>query len=315
MKTSIQLVTNDDLDKISLLAKEIWEEHYGKLFNSETANILIDSYHNKDTIQIEIQNGFKYYFVKMQNITIGYFSFQEREDSLFCGKLYLAKEFRRLGLGKEVFRSMEKEAVLLNKSQIILNVNVLNEKSVMFYKSQGMKIIDTVSVKMNDTLTCDDFVMSKDVCALKKAVNFYHMGYNCCQSILMAFAPFFEMKAANVIKLGLAFGNAHSTSSNVCGCISAIGIIVGHIDGDTFPESKKKIYPITKELSQKFEAKLGSKVCLDVIKKAKNIESSNETPVDIEKLYKSRPCAKVVEHTTQIILEYLQFKAKVDEVI
>lgn len=292
------------------LAREIWEEHYGSIFGSEKTNNLIDNLQNAQAISDEMENGYVYYFVKLQNRTVGYFNFIAKDSELYCGKLYLLKNYRGLGVGKEVFRAIEKEAILLGKNEMRLSVNSESEASVRFYTSQGMRIEKTETVLLPGEITSIDLVMHKEVCPIEKSLKYFYQGYNCCQAIVMGFAPFFDIKAEHIITIGLAFGGGFARTRHVCGAMSGIGMLISHLQGTTEPNSKDVVYQASQNMIDKFTAVNSSFVCADILENVDNITTTPKSDERTPEYYAARPCAKVIENAAVILLEYLQ-QAKV----
>ncbi|MFI3166784.1 MAG: C-GCAxxG-C-C family (seleno)protein [Bacillota bacterium] len=306
MRTTIHKISIDEVEKLAFLAREIWEEHYGSIFGVEQTNNLIDKLQNIETITNEINSGYVYYFVKLQNRIVGYCNFIEINDELYCGKLYLLKNMRGLGIGKEVFVALEKEAILLGKKDIRLSVNSSSERSIRFYTTQGMRIEKTETNILPGEITSVDVIMHKSVCPIEKSIKYFFQGYNCCQAIVMGFAPFLDIKAEHIITLGLAFGGGFARTRHVCGAMSGIGMYVSHLQGNTSPESKDTVYAVTQELCEKFKEVNHSFICSEILENVDNITTTPKSDARTAQYYQERPCAKVIENASKLLLEHLQ---------
>lgn len=305
MKITIEKVSASEVEKLSALANEIWSEHYGNIFGVLQTKTLIENLQSKEAILKEMASGYVYCFVKLKNHIVGYFNYVENADELYCGKVYLLKNFRGLGLGKEIFACIEQTAILHDKKEFRLSANSTTESTIKFCLAQGMQIEKTEINTFCD-IESVDFIMSKEICPIEKALKYFFQGYNCSQAVVMGFAAFFDIKPEHVISLGLAFGGGFSRTRNICGAMSGIGLVVSHVKGTTSPDSKDQIYDIVRILAEKFKEKNSSIICADILKNVKGITTTPKSDPRTEEYYSKRPCAKVVENASVILLEYLK---------
>ena len=85
-------------------------------------------------------------------------------------------------------------------------------------------------------------------------------GYNCSQSVLLAFSDITGLNEETASKLSIAFGGGIGGQGNVCGVVSAISMIAG-FKTNGLPADKKLAYPHTTNLCNQFEKKNGSIIC------------------------------------------------------
>lgn len=305
MRITIEKVAISEVEQLALLANEIWSEHYGSIFGVLQTQTLIENLQNKDAILKEMASGYIYCFVKLKNHIVGYFDYIENKDELYCGKIYLLKNFRGLGLGKEVFSKIEQTAILLGKKEFRLSANSSSESTIKFCTTQGMKI-DKTEINTFCDIESVDFIMSKEICPVEKALKYFFQGYNCSQSVVMGFAAFFDIKPEHIISLGLAFGGGFARTRNICGAMSGIGLVVSHVKGTTAPDAKDEIYEIVRNLSEKFEERNSSILCGDILQNIEGITTTPKSDERTEEYYSKRPCAKVIENASDILLEYLK---------
>src|SRR3989339_237467 len=98
------VIAGDDvsLEKIENLAKEIWTEHYASIITMEQIFYMLFKYQTAEAIKKQIAKGYMYYLILDKKAAeLGYLSFFPREQELFLSKLYLKKEYRRQGLGRQ----------------------------------------------------------------------------------------------------------------------------------------------------------------------------------------------------------------------
>ena len=90
------------------------------------------------------------------------------------------------------------------------------------------------------------------------AENFFTEGYNCAQSVLLAFADELGIDADMATTISAPFGGGMGRLREVCGAFSGMLMAFGCHYGKYAPEDsdrKKQQYAIVQELAHKFEEK------------------------------------------------------------
>lgn len=132
-------------------------------------------------------------------------------------------------------------------------------------------------------------------------------GYNCSQSVVLAFADLLPVDRENLLKLSSSFGGGIGRLREVCGSFSGIAIILGLLygyDGNESGDVKKEHYARIQELAHKFEERNGSIVCRELL--GLNVKHDEPVPEKrSEEYYKKRPCAELVGDAAEILEEYL----------
>ncbi len=139
------------------------------------------------------------------------------------------------------------------------------------------------------------------------AENFFSEGYNCAQSVLLAFADELGIDADTAAAISSPFGGGMGRLREVCGAVSGMFMALGCRYGKYSPddaESKKQQYADVQELARNFEEKNGSIVCRELL----GLEGkSAPTPEKrTSEYYKKRPCRELVGDAAEIFAEYLQ---------
>ena len=69
----------------------------------------------------------------------------------------------------------------------------------------------------------------------KLGVNAFRQGYNCSQSVLVAFEDIVSLNREQLLSIGASLGGGFARTRNLCGAVNAMGIIYGlvkkHKDG------------------------------------------------------------------------------------
>lgn len=135
------------------------------------------------------------------------------------------------------------------------------------------------------------------------AVEFFEKGYNCAQSVLMAYSDLYGVEKESAAKLATSFGGGMGRLREVCGAVSGMFLVLGlHYP---FTNTKDKAakntnYKAVQRTANEFKAIMGSYICADLLKikhEPQNPESSERNEV----YYKSRPCLRCVTIAAEIV--------------
>ena len=93
-------------------------------------------------------------------------------------------------------------------------------------------------------------------------------GYNCAQSVLLAFAPECGLSEETAAKLASSFGGGVARLREVCGAVSGMVMVAGlSRKWDTLDRtSKNDLYALERKLAEEFRARVGDIVCRELIK-------------------------------------------------
>ena len=134
------------------------------------------------------------------------------------------------------------------------------------------------------------------------AENFRH-GYNCAQSVLLAFAPEIGLDEVTTLKLASSFGGGMGRLREVCGAVSAMFMVAGVLKGYTSPtddESKAKHYKLIQDLAEKFKQEHDSIICRELL--GLNADESSYIPSKrTSEYYAQRPCEEFIKTAAAII--------------
>lgn len=135
----------------------------------------------------------------------------------------------------------------------------------------------------------------------------FKKGYNCCQSVVLAYADVLPPDKEILEKVTLGFGAGFGRTRNLCGAVSAFGFVTGllHYKKETLADDKTDVYKQITELDEKFKALNGTDICRELLKNVKNLTSGYVPDVRDEEYYKVRPCAKFVIDSAGLIYDHL----------
>ncbi len=141
--------------------------------------------------------------------------------------------------------------------------------------------------------------MNKDIDVNKRAeqaVAYFKQGYNCAQSVYMAYADLFDLDVNLAAKIIAPLGGGMGRLREVCGAVSGMFLVAGlkhPADNPTDHEAKTRNYAAVQRLAEKFKQENGSIVCRDLL--GLNVKKEDPTPEPrTEAYYKKRPCAEYV---------------------
>ena len=138
------------------------------------------------------------------------------------------------------------------------------------------------------------------------AVELFKKGYNCAQTVAVAFCDVTGLEEDFAAKMASSFGGGMGRMREVCGAVSGMLLVAGLLYGYEIPGddvSKKAHYARVQELAGKFREQVGSLVCREILKNPPS--DPNPTP-RTDDFYAKRPCARMVALAAQILDEYIQ---------
>ena len=142
----------------------------------------------------------------------------------------------------------------------------------------------------------------------EKARDYFLEGYNCAQSVFLAFTDLTGYDEKTALLISSSFGGGMGRLREVCGAVSgmfmAAGVLYGYADPKAGNE-KTEHYKRIQELAASFKERNSSIVCRDIL--GKIAEDKSFIPAErTAEYYKTRPCAKMVEDATEILEKYIE---------
>ena len=158
---SINIVQDEQTIKtVENLGIEIWNEHYMNIISKEQIDYMLNKFQSFSAIKSQINEGYIYYLLNYASNNVGYFSIQKNEKSLFLSKLYIKKDYRKLGIGRAALDFIKKEATALGLNNINLVVIKNNKNSITAYIKNGFTIDKEIITEIGNGFIMDDYVMS-----------------------------------------------------------------------------------------------------------------------------------------------------------
>lgn len=145
-----------------------------------------------------------------------------------------------------------------------------------------------------------------------KARKIFREGYNCAQSVVLAFSDYCEQKGISeesLKALASGFGGGMARMREVCGAVSGMTFLAGVISPASDPSvagARSENYRLVQEFAARFRELNGSIICRELLQK--KAEDAMESPVPSERteaFYKSRPCERLIACAATVVAEYL----------
>lgn len=146
----------------------------------------------------------------------------------------------------------------------------------------------------------------------EKAVGNFRRGYNCSQSVFLAFCDVMDIDADTALKISSSFGGGMGRMREVCGAVTGMFMVAGMLYGYTDPDSsedKNSHYARIQQLASEIKELYGTYICREILKPLKPDTGSVSTPRTPE-FYKLRPCERIVADAARIMDEYIESNAK-----
>lgn len=136
-----------------------------------------------------------------------------------------------------------------------------------------------------------------------QAENYFRAGYNCAQSVYMAYADLFDMDVDMAAKISAPLGGGMGRLREVCGACSGMFLLAGLAIPANNPQdkdAKTANYRMVQELAAEFKAENGSIICRELL----GLDHRHDAPTPetrTDAYYKKRPCAELVHCAAEIV--------------
>lgn len=142
----------------------------------------------------------------------------------------------------------------------------------------------------------------------EQAMKLFREGYNCAQSVFLAFYDEYGMDFETALKISSSFGAGMGKLREVCGAVSGMFMVAGMLYGYTDPKDhtgKTKHYERIQTLAKEFEEQNRSIICRELLGIGKEKESP-APEVRTKEYYQKRPCLELVGMAAEIMDNYIK---------
>jgi len=160
-----KVISEEDIAEIARLAREIWQEHYRPIIGQDQVDYMLGKFQSIDAITRQLAEGYEYYLVLDRGQSAGYVGVvpDAGRPKLFLSKIYIRKELRGRGLGKEALRFVEDICRQRDIITIRLTVNKNNSRTIAWYRRMGFSNVGPTVQDIGGGFVMDDFIMEKAI--------------------------------------------------------------------------------------------------------------------------------------------------------
>lgn len=133
------------------------------------------------------------------------------------------------------------------------------------------------------------------------AKQLFCQGYNCSQSVALAFKDELGIDEKLIERLTLGFGGGMGRMREVCGAVSGMTFVISGL----YNAGKAEIYSIIQENAKAFQKENGSIVCRELLKLGTPGADSPTPEKRTDAYYKKRPCPELVACAADILEKYI----------
>lgn len=141
----------------------------------------------------------------------------------------------------------------------------------------------------------------------EKAMTLFEEGYNCAQSVFLAFADLHGLDEKTAARLSSSFGGGMGRLREVCGAVSGMFMTLGILYGYDDPKAsvkKAELYAQVQALAADFEKENKAIVCRELL--GLSVQKEEPTPeARTKEYYKKRPCKELVGEAADILERFI----------
>lgn len=141
------------------------------------------------------------------------------------------------------------------------------------------------------------------------AEKYFTEGFNCCQSVVLAFEDLLPLSREELLALASGFGGGFGRLREVCGAVSGMTIIAGFLKPAADPSNtreRRDNYALVQQFANAFKEERGSIVCRELLGIRAGATPENPQPSERNaEYYHTRPCQANVGLAARIVAEYI----------
>lgn len=152
-----------EIEQLSIFAQTIFIDYYTNLIGQEQSEYMADLFLSQTAINQLIKSGAIFRMIYKDSIPVGFCEYIKQDNRVFLSKLYVKKEYRKLGFGRLLLNDCIAYARSIDIDAIYLTVNKGNINSINVYKHIGFKQIDSVVNDIGNGYVMDDYIMELSI--------------------------------------------------------------------------------------------------------------------------------------------------------
>ena len=144
---------------------------------------------------------------------------------------------------------------------------------------------------------------------VKIAVQNFESGYNCAQSVFLAYSDVFELNLEMAKKMSVSFGGGVGRMREVCGAFCGVVTVLSMVYADPAdPKDKSRMYALVQQTAEQYRTRNGggSIICRDLLAKAGAAPTGGTAAEDrTADYYKKRPCPELCRLCADLCTEFI----------
>lgn len=135
----------------------------------------------------------------------------------------------------------------------------------------------------------------------------FEQGYNCSQSVVVAYADVLGQEPEVLASLVAPLGGGMGRLREVCGAVSGMFMVSSAAyrgASNTDRTVRTQLYTGVQQLAERYRSECGSIVCRELL----GLKQQSDAPIPEERTpdyYRRRPCAEYVAIAARLVGEYL----------
>ena len=138
---------------------------------------------------------------------------------------------------------------------------------------------------------------------VRLAVDNFNSGYNCAQSVFLAYYDIFDLPFETAKSISVSFGGGMGRLREVCGTFSALCLLAGlkhPVKNPQDQQQRTENYAVVQRMAALFKEKYGTLHCSELLPAAAAARRNPSPDVRTPEYYASRPCGRYVEESARI---------------
>lgn len=143
-----------------------------------------------------------------------------------------------------------------------------------------------------------------------RATALFGQGYNCAQSVFLAYSDVFGLSEELAKSLSVSFGGGMGRMREVCGTVSAMAMLAGlkyPVPDQKDMAARRRNYAMVQRMAAQFTGKYQTVICRELLPAAAAAEKNNPAPAErTPEYYRQRPCVRYVADAARIAGQMLK---------
>lgn len=158
----VPVITEQEIDTVVRLAKEIWNEHCHTIVGKEKSAYMLQKIQSKEAITRQIsEQGVHYFLVTPYFDPIGYVALVPLKGAVFISKMYVLWHYRSKGYGATILDEVYIIAREMHKPRITLRVAEDNDRALQFFHKSGFKEAGHKTLDLGENYTLENILMAR----------------------------------------------------------------------------------------------------------------------------------------------------------